>query len=56
MTKAVATNVLSEDDREMFVVVCLDNKEELHVSIDKKKGNHHVYVWKESNRGKVMES
>ncbi len=43
MTREVNTYIIRDDDREMFLIIMLDNKEEIHVTIDKQGENHHTY-------------
>jgi len=45
MTKVATAYVISENDKEMFINVGLNDGKELHITIDKMGENHHVYLW-----------
>ena len=44
MTKIATTNVISENDKEIFIIIGLNDGKELHITVDKVRENHHVYL------------
>ncbi len=44
--KEVAARLISDDEKETFIIINLSDGREIHVTVDKVKGNHHVYIYR----------
>ena len=47
MTKITGANIITEDDKEIFIIVSLNNGKELHITVYKSGKDPHAYLWEE---------